>query len=179
MFCSHNQKRIIERCGPPKTLCKLLLWVISDSYDNKTVTVTQVKCQTYMVKVLWQELHSVQQCLWLVQYHVKETDACLSDLWWTIEGVWEVMHKVLRCIPLPCKQLEQDKRAFQCAAASGAGKSFWKIMTNITLSARQGEFDSCLSLTFISSLTKRRYTVLQYLLWGKDQIKGKRHSGLI
>lgn len=66
----------------------------------------------------------------------------------------------LRC----ASKFAQDKRAFECEAAAGATESFWKIVTNIALRARQVEpcplFDLCHSLTFISSLTKQEVKVL-------------------
>ena len=134
MFCNHNRNIYFRKMWSIDEVMQTTFseWFL---YHNKTVNVTAAK-------VLWQELHSCtaqRLHLWLVQYHVEETDVHLSDSWWTIKGVWEVMHRVLRCITSLCKQPAKDKRAFHCVAAAGAGEAFWKIMTNTTLSASQGE----------------------------------------
>lgn len=85
--------------------------------------------------------------------------------------------KFVRCKTLQCKQLAENKMVFDWVAAAWATESFWKIMTNITLSTSQVEprplFDLCLSLTLISFLTTPGLTSLQYCLRGKDQSKEK------
>lgn len=58
-------------------------------------------------------------------------------------GKGSEMHKVLRCIA-HVQAAAQDKKVFHSVAAARAGKTFWKIMTNITLSAHQGERVPCI-----------------------------------
>lgn len=133
--------------------------------------------------LLWQELQiAILKVVSVTSrvYCMEEADVHLSGFWWTIEGVYGMWcTKSERCIALLCKQLARDKRAFDCVAAAGARESFWKIMTNTTLSASQVEpcplFDLCpcrlpLDLHLLTDYTRVNFAAI---LWGKDQIKGK------
>lgn len=127
-------------------------------YCNRKPTCSQLKSSA-----LDQNGSREQQAHVHTYVHCSEPEKC----------AWEVMHKALRCITLQSKQRSEDKRAFQCAAAAWAGKSFLEDLDKYYTISSSGRisaplFDLCSSLTFTSLLTKHGEAVLQHFLGSRD-----------